>query len=127
MNEKTKNNRTERLAILNTMKNIDMSILQQSDLQFTTVLLLGSTSFDNNKNTFIIDATVDSSWLVFASIELQIKSCIQYSYKTKIFIWDYLYPYSLLEYFYYIYVTALFCLFCWELFFSQAHQYRSDR
>ena len=61
MNEKTKNNRTERLAILNTMKNIDMSILQQSDLQFTTVLLLGSTSFDNNKNTFIIDATVDSS------------------------------------------------------------------
>ena len=61
MNEKTKNNRTERLAILNTMKNIDMSILQQSDLRFTTVLLLGSTSLDNNKNTFIIDATVHSS------------------------------------------------------------------
>ena len=62
MNEKTqKNNRTEQLALLITMKNIDMSILQQSDLQFTTVLLLGSTFFDNNKNTFIIDATVDSS------------------------------------------------------------------
>ena len=36
----------ERLALLNTIKDIiDMSILQQSDLKFTSVLLFGATSF----------------------------------------------------------------------------------
>ena len=49
----------ERLALLNAIKNIDMSILQQSDSKFTSVLLFGDTSFDNNKNTFILDATKD--------------------------------------------------------------------
>ena len=49
----------ERLVLLNTIKNIDMSILQQSDSKLTSVLLFGDTSFDNNKNTFIIDATID--------------------------------------------------------------------
>ena len=49
----------ERLALLNTIKNIAMSILQQSDSNFTRVLLFGDTSFDNNKNTFILDATID--------------------------------------------------------------------
>ena len=46
----------ERLALLNAIKNIDMSILQQSDSKFTSVLLFGDTSFDNNKNTFILDS-----------------------------------------------------------------------
>ena len=49
----------ERLALLNTIRNIDMSILQLSDSKFTSVLLFGDTSFDNNKNTFILDATID--------------------------------------------------------------------
>ena len=49
----------QRLALLNTIKNIDMFILQQSDLKFTSALLFGDTSFDNNKNTFILDATID--------------------------------------------------------------------
>ena len=49
----------ERLALLNTIKNIDMSILQQDDSKFTSILLFGNTSFDNNKNTFILDATMD--------------------------------------------------------------------
>ena len=49
----------ERLALLNTIKNIEMSTLQQSDSKFTGVLLFGDTSFDKNKNTFIIDATID--------------------------------------------------------------------
>ena len=49
----------ERLALLNTIKNIEMSTLQQSDSKFTGVLLSGDTSFDKNKNTFIIDATTD--------------------------------------------------------------------
>ena len=49
----------ERLALLNTIKNIAMSILQQSDSNFTRVLLFGDTSFDKNKNTFILDATID--------------------------------------------------------------------
>ena len=74
----------ERLALLNTTKNIEMSILQQSDSKFTSVLLFGDTSFDNNKNTFILDATIDyiiltgrfdvplfnSSWLAFVSLAL---------------------------------------------------------
>ena len=49
----------ERLAVLNTIKNIEKSILQQNDSKFTSVLLFGDTSFDNNKNTFILDATID--------------------------------------------------------------------
>ena len=49
----------ERLALLNAIKNIDMSILQQSDSKFTSVLLFGDISFENNKNTFILDATID--------------------------------------------------------------------
>ena len=49
----------ERLALLNTIKNIEMFKLQQSDSKFTGVLLSGDTSFDKNKNTFIIDATID--------------------------------------------------------------------
>ena len=49
----------ERLAFLNAIKNIDMSILQQSDPKLTNVLLFGDTSFDNNKNTFIFNATID--------------------------------------------------------------------
>ena len=36
-----------------------MSTLQQSDSKFTRVLLFGDTSFDNNKSTFILDATID--------------------------------------------------------------------
>ena len=36
-----------------------MSILQLSDSNFTSVLLFGDTSFDNNKNAFILDATID--------------------------------------------------------------------
>ena len=36
-----------------------MSVLQQSDSEFATVILFGDTSFDNNKLTFILDATID--------------------------------------------------------------------
>ena len=39
-----------------------MSVLQQSDSRFTEfshVLLFGDTSFDNNKNAFTLDATID--------------------------------------------------------------------
>ena len=74
----------ERLALLNTIKNIYMSILQQSDSKFTNVWLFGDTSFDNNKNTFILHDTIDyiiltgrfdeplfnNSWLAFVSIAL---------------------------------------------------------
>ena len=49
----------ERLALLNTIRNIDMPILQLSDSKFTSVLLFGDSSFNNNKNTFILDATID--------------------------------------------------------------------
>ena len=47
-----------RLALLNTIRNIYMSILQLSYSKFTSVLRFGNTSFDNNKNTFILDATI---------------------------------------------------------------------
>ena len=42
----------ERLAHLNTIKNSDMSILQQSDSKFTSALLFGDTSFDNNNHFY---------------------------------------------------------------------------
>ena len=85
----------ELLAFLNTLKNIDTSILQQSDSKFTRILLFDDTSLGNNKNTFILDATIDyiiftgrfdeplfkSSWLGFVSLALKMKSCIQYSCK----------------------------------------------
>ena len=41
------------------MKNIDMSILPESDSKFTSVLVFGDISFDNNKNIFILEATID--------------------------------------------------------------------
>ena len=53
------NHSEERLALLNTIRNIDMSILQLSDSKFTSALLFGDTSLDNNKSTFILAATVD--------------------------------------------------------------------
>ena len=60
-----------------------MFILQLSDSKFTTVLLFGDT-FDNKKNTFILDATIDyiistgrfdvglfsRPWQTIASLEL---------------------------------------------------------
>ena len=35
-----------------------MSILQQSHLKLSSVLLFDKTSFDNNKNNFILDAII---------------------------------------------------------------------
>ena len=80
----------ERLVLLNTIKNTDMSKLKQSDSKFTSILLFGKTSFDNNKNTFVFDTTIDyiistrrfdeslfnSSLLAFVSIVLLKKFCI---------------------------------------------------
>ena len=43
----------ERLALLNTIKNIDMSILQQSHLKFTSVLLFGNISFSTITKTIL--------------------------------------------------------------------------
>ena len=48
-----------RFFLISNTKNTDMSILQQSDSKFTSVLLFGDTSFDNNKNSFILDAAID--------------------------------------------------------------------
>ena len=79
-----------------------MSILQKIDSKFTSALLFGDTSFDNKKNTFILDATTD--YIIFIS--------------------GYLYSYSLLGYFYYMYVTALiFTFFVCNRFFSHAYLY----
>ena len=61
-----------------------MSILQQSDSKFTSILLFSNTSFNKNKNTFILDANIhyivlngrfdepllNSFWLAFVSIAL---------------------------------------------------------
>ena len=40
-----------------------MSILQNSDSKFTSVLLFGNTSSHNNKNTVILNATIDHTIL----------------------------------------------------------------
>ena len=49
----------EQLVLVNSLKNINTSILHSSYSKFTSLLLFGDTSFDNNKSTLIIDATVD--------------------------------------------------------------------
>ena len=49
----------EQLTLLNTIRNIDISTLQLSDSKFARVLIFGDNYFDNNKNTFILDATID--------------------------------------------------------------------
>ena len=73
----------EWLVLLNTMRNTDMFILQLSDSKFTTVLLFGDT-IGNNKNTFILNVTIDyiistgkfdvglfsSPWLTILSLKL---------------------------------------------------------
>ena len=43
----------EQLALLNTIKNIDMSILQQSDLKFTSVLLFATLLLTITKTLYI--------------------------------------------------------------------------
>ena len=55
----------EWLALLNSVKNTDFSILPQSDFKFNSVLLFENTSFDNNKNTFILDAIAGYSILAW--------------------------------------------------------------
>ena len=50
----------EWLAVLYTIKNIDIPILLKGDSKFTSLLPFGDTSFDNNKHTFIIlDVTIE--------------------------------------------------------------------
>ena len=93
----------ERLVLLSTIKNIDTSILQQSDSKFTSVLLFGETSFDNTKSTFILDATIDyiistgrfdeplfnCSWLAFVSQEL-----LLFNIATKFYLGLFLFIFS---------------------------------
>ena len=49
----------KRLTLRNTIKNISKSTLEQSDSKFTSILHFVNTCFDNNQNTFILDATID--------------------------------------------------------------------
>ena len=87
---------------LNTIENIDMYILQQSDSKFLIALLFGDTLLDINKNTFILDVNIDyiisagrfdeplfnSSLLAFGSITLKIKSWQNFYLGLFIFIFS---------------------------------------
>ena len=67
----------ERLDVLNSIKNIDISILQQSDSEYTSFLLFDNTSFNNNKKTFVLDFTIDYfilTGIAFPSITRQMKT-----------------------------------------------------
>ena len=49
----------ERLILINNIRNIDNSILYLNDSRFSEVLLFGNSSFNNSKNTFIINTTIE--------------------------------------------------------------------
>ena len=49
----------ERLILINNIRNIDSNILNLNDSKFSEVLLFGKSSFNNSKNTFIINTTIE--------------------------------------------------------------------
>ena len=49
----------ERLILINNIRNIDSNILNLNDSRFSEVLLFGNSSFNNSKNTFIINTTIE--------------------------------------------------------------------
>ena len=49
----------ERLTFLNIIRNIDSNILSKNDLKVTETLLYGDSSYDDTKNTLIINATME--------------------------------------------------------------------
>ena len=49
----------ERLILINNIRNIDSNILNLNDSRFSEVLLFGNSSFNNSKNTFILNTTIE--------------------------------------------------------------------
>ena len=49
----------ERLILINNIRNIDNIILNLNDSRFSEVLLFGNSSFNNSKNTFILNTTIE--------------------------------------------------------------------
>ena len=49
----------ERLILINNIRNIDNNILNLNDSRFSKVLLFGNSSFNNSKNTFILNTTIE--------------------------------------------------------------------
>ena len=49
----------ERLILINNIRNIDNNIVNLSDSRFSEVLLFGNSSFNNSKNTFILNTTIE--------------------------------------------------------------------
>ena len=49
----------KRHTLLSTLSNIDSKILESNDSYFTQTLLSGSTSFDSETNTLVLDAIID--------------------------------------------------------------------
>ena len=49
----------KRHTLLSTLNNIDSKILESNDSYLTQTLLFGSTSFDSETNTLVLNATID--------------------------------------------------------------------
>ena len=49
----------ERLILINNIRNIDSNILNLNDSTFSEELLFGNSSFNNSKNTFNINTTIE--------------------------------------------------------------------
>ena len=49
----------ERLTFLNIIRNIDSNILSKNDLKVTETLLYGDSSYDDRKNTLIVNVTME--------------------------------------------------------------------
>ena len=49
----------KRHTLLSTLNNIDSKILESNDSYLTQTLLFGSTSFDSETNTLVLNATIN--------------------------------------------------------------------
>ena len=49
----------ERLILINNIRNIDSNILNLNDSTFSEELLFGNSSFNDSKNTFNINTTIE--------------------------------------------------------------------
>ena len=71
-----------------------MSILQKTDSKFTSILFLGDTSLDNNKNTFILDATIDYIILnrrltILDQVKLQLLQVLRYKCSIQLVVFSF--------------------------------------
>ena len=94
----------ESLILINNIRNIDNNIFNLNDSRFSEVLLFGNSSFDNTRNTFILNTTIE--YIVSSKrYEVPLYDSFWYSYMAVL---STLYYY---HYYYYYYYYSKFSFF----------------